>query len=75
MKLDGRKELYLKYGKLPLKPGFNKRKIDFKEKMALLDIEVYGSSNENRSRSVDPLSKAKYKRLNQTTLDMDNAAD
>ncbi|CDW89336.1 UNKNOWN [Stylonychia lemnae] len=76
VKLDGRKEIYLKYGKLPLKPGFNKRKIDFKEKMALLDIEVYGSSNEqNRSRSVNPLSKQKYKRLNQTTLDMDNAAD
>jgi len=33
----------MKYGKLPLKPGFNKRKIDFKEKMDLLEIEVYGS--------------------------------
>jgi len=43
--------------------------------MDLLDIEVYGSANENRSRSVDPLSKTKYKRLNQTTLDMNNAAD
>eukprot|EP00347_Sterkiella_histriomuscorum_P007411 403349026 len=74
-KLDDRKQIQLKYGKLPLKPGFNKRKLDFKEKMDLLDIEIYGSEKESRARSVDPLMKAKYKRLNHTVLDLNNAAD
>ncbi len=76
-KLDERKTLHLKYGKLPLKPGFNKRKLDFKEKMDLLDIEMYGSQHGDvqRSRSVDPFSKAKYRRLNNTTVDVDNAAN
>lgn len=76
-KLDERKTLYLKYGKLPLKPGFNKRKLDFKEKMDLLDIEMYGSQHGDvqRSRSVDPMSKTKYKRVNNTMVDVDNAAN
>jgi hypothetical protein len=53
-KLDERKNLHRQYGKLPLKPGFNKRKIGFNEKMDLLSIDIYGEGN-NRSKSVDPV--------------------
>lgn len=37
-KLEERKSVMLKYGKLPLKPGFNKKKLDFHDKMAILEI-------------------------------------
>lgn len=43
--------------------------------MDLLDIEIYGSEKESRAKSVDPLMKSKYKRLNHTVLDLNNAAD
>lgn len=46
--------------------------------MDLLDIEIYGSDTgdkQSRARSVDPLMKSKYKRLNHTVLDLNNAAD
>lgn len=50
--------------------------MDFQEKMDLLDIEIYGTEKgESRAKSVDPLMKSKYKRLNHTTLDLNNAAD
>ena len=35
-KLDIRKSLLNKYGRLPLKPGFNKKKINFKDKLNLI---------------------------------------
>jgi hypothetical protein len=42
-KWDERRQINMKYGKLPLKPGFNKRRMNYNDKMKLLDIEVYGS--------------------------------
>jgi hypothetical protein len=49
--------MFQKYGKLPLKPGFNKKKLDFHEKMDLLSIDLYGEKSSIRSKSVDPLAK------------------
>ena len=37
-KLEQRNQVNLKYGRLPLKPGFNKRKLNYNDKLALLDI-------------------------------------
>ena len=41
-KLFERKMVFYKYGKLPLKPGF-KRDLNFKDKMALINMEIYGT--------------------------------
>lgn len=68
-KLDERKSVMVKYGKLPLKPGFNKRKLDYHDKMAMLEIQTYGGINvdkssraisQARSRSVDPTAKTRH---------------
>ena len=37
-KLEQRNMVLLKYGRLPLKPGFNKKKLDYNDKLVLLDI-------------------------------------
>lgn len=75
-KLVDMRELNLKYGKLPLKPGFNKKRHEYNEKIDLSETDVYGSHSGMdpiRSRSIDPL--AKYKAINRTELNIDKAAD
>lgn len=37
-KLEERRSVMNKYGRLPLKPGFNKRQLDYKDKLTMLDI-------------------------------------
>ena len=65
-KLEERKSILQKYGRLPLKPGFHRKILDYSDKLAILDIKQRSPNNSvsralsvSRSRSVDPAAKVK----------------
>lgn len=78
-KLTERKNLFDKYGKLPFKEGFKKRKVPYEEvRLPLSEYDVYNSQGiTSRSRSVAPGSKQKQimKKMNETEIELDSAAE
>lgn len=78
-KLTERKNLFDKYGRLPFKDGFQKKKSNLsKLRMPYSDYELFKSEGvSSRSRSIAPGSKQRrqLKNLNDSEIHLDSAAE